>query len=231
MRVVFAIVLAFVVCLAVACSDEASPPASPTSPATPTVASATATNPPPTPTVATCPPVMDVACDTADWAKATLAGADPDGLFAYLLPHDYVCSGGVPEYGDICDGAGKGEHRQGFQISIHGSEGEMASESRMRFLFDTWLGAASEWRLVNIGCPASGSCARFIVVFARAGQPQVLYLAFQEVGHDVPNPLPPGSAKLTGFGVSGDNADELRNGRPTMTSLGETRFVAYGGKP
>lgn len=205
------------------------PPATPNGPAkpniTPTVGSTAASGPPDV-----CPSTA-LACRTADAFARYLRYSDFDSMFLSVEATPTICPGsggaGIEAGQPLCSGATAGQLRNGFPIMLHGSEGLTVSGAELPARVRTFVGDPTRLRLTAIGCDVSPDCDQFVVVFATGGVPQVIYFAFTA------RPIPgvPLSARLSGFGLSGDNAGDILALKPTWMGIGPTSFVAYTGAP
>ena len=145
-----------------------------------------------------------------------VAARDYAGMFAIAEPESVTCPGAEPQgLGGpfpLCDGAAEGEVRQGFQVTLAGSEGQVRSEAQMPVIFDNYALDTAE--LGSIGCAADAAdCERFVAAFNIDG----LYAAFAfEARND--------THVLVGFAFGGDNAQEVLEGGTTFSHFGEVTF-------
>ena len=180
-------------------------------------------------------PTTTLACQAADDFARFLRFSDFDSMFKGVEATPMVCPGpeanGLGGPYPLCNGAPAGQLRNGFPVTLHGSEGEVLSAPDFRSLVTTSVGDPKRLRLRAIGCDASKGCERFVVIFEITGQPQVQPQVVYFVFTARPVPGVPVTARLAGLGRSGDNAEDILALKPTTTGVGATSFLAYAGLP
>ncbi|MEO6045050.1 MAG: helix-turn-helix transcriptional regulator [Tepidiformaceae bacterium] len=172
----------------------------------------------PTPTVVpTDSPGRDAARAFAEALAVRIVTGDIPALLAGAKGHSYVC--GSPDQIDaqsaLCARHPAGQAIEVFHIALHGSEGELHERQGFEASALRWLPRALS--LASIGCAVDNDpCDKFIVAFR--SDLSVVYFVFE---------TPPGesSPRLSGLGLSGDNADTILNGGVTGTDLGQTLFI------
>ncbi len=160
-------------------------------------------------TVACADPNEDGSCQIARQVEEYLRREEAGQIVSLGRPQRFKCP---LEYSRLCEGASEGEERDGYRVSRHGSEGGPVSASQLREEIALLDGETTA--VVGRGCLlADGSCEQFAISFVRASLPGVLYFTFERDAS--------GRPFLVGMGVSGDNADNVLDGRPTRTQLGD----------
>lgn len=163
------------------------------------------------------------ACEFAARLERFASTGDADA-FALVIhsgkPASFVCDG---ERGDfrlypLCTGALAGEERLGYPQALHGSEGGAVAADDLAATVGRHVRVGAT--LASIGCDAP-ACETFAAAFALGdGQPAVFYLAFDRDASL-------GAYFLTGFGLSGDNAETILRGGTTGTVAGEITFTPW----
>ncbi len=180
---------------------------------TPTIRPAVSASP------ASCPPAIPAAtCSAAVEVVARVGRGELAAIVAEGQPTKYTCAAGsLPsaQFSSLCQGAAAGEIRDGYPFALHGSEGGPMAPP---LLLSRLSGPLTNAKVASIGCPTGdASCKTFVVAFATGAQPSAAYLA---LALDSSN-----RARLTGGGLSGDNAETILKGGLTMSIIGETRFT------
>ena len=162
-------------------------------------------------------PGRGIALAFAEALTVRIAAGDIPALLAGAKGHSYVC--GSPDQLEaqsaLCARHPAGQAIEVFHIALHGSEGELHERQGFEASALRWLPRALS--LASIGCAVDNDpCDKFIVAFR--SDLSVVYFVFE---------TPPGesSPRLSGLGLSGDNADTILNGGVTGTDLGQTLFT------
>ncbi|MGE3780231.1 MAG: hypothetical protein AB7F89_23785 [Pirellulaceae bacterium] len=153
--------------------------------------------------------------DTADSVAALLVAGDIDSLMALATPTEIECRP-LEATHPLCANATPFTKRLGYRVEQHGGEGEAVDSEGLRAAFAAATTARP--RLASVGCVVgAGDCSTIIVAFENPGaRSRVFFVSLQG--------RPP---RITGIGMSGDDAEVILAGGISKTAWGDVRYVPY----